>query len=320
MAKKSTSRNAGGSASSLDTADLPVVGMREPCPCGSGRRYKACHGRAASAVFVGPARPFEGFASECDIVAMRELVPAASAALTLIGEHADRPVTLVTVLPMAWPALVRADGSILLGMQVNVGSGDASRDLADALLAALDAEPGEPVAIGRVTAESPRLQDLVDPALALEITVHDTFDFWVDGAGGISDDVRASLERANSYAHPTVKLSSVPSAYWTQMGEKEHLRWVMPHDEETLLDALGRLHADGEDSLGEGTRFVGMFRSQGIVCPVWDLPLGTGAAAIEDPASAFGARLDAALADTSPLTNEQRRARAGLTTRQVTLR
>ena len=28
--------------------DVPVVGGREPCPCGSGRRYKACHGRAAA--------------------------------------------------------------------------------------------------------------------------------------------------------------------------------------------------------------------------------------------------------------------------------
>ena len=323
MGKKSaTKRNTGtdaGSAVAIDSADVPVVGMREPCPCGSGRRYKACHGKSATAVFVGPARPFEGLASECDIVAMREIVPAASARLALVGEHAERVVTLVTVLPMAWPALVRADGSILLGMQTNVGSGDASRDLADALLGALEAEPGEPVALGRVTTESPRLQDLVDPSVPLDIAVHDTFEFWVDG-GEITDEVRASLERANSYAHPTVKLESVPSAYWTQMGEKEHLRWVMPHGEETLLNALARLHAAGEDGIGEGTRFVGMFRTQGLVCPVWDLPLGTGAAAIEEPAKEFGARLEAALADTSPLTSEQRRARAGLTTRQVTLR
>jgi len=324
MGKRSTTKRSSApdarATADIDGADVPVVGMREPCPCGSGRRYKACHGRSAAAVFVGPARPFEGLASECDIVAMREIVPAASAKLALTGEHADREVTLVTVLPMAWPALVRADGSILVGMQINVGSGDASRDLADALLAALDAEPGATVALGRVTAESPRLQDLIDPDATLDITVHDNFEFWVGGSAEVTDDVRASLERANSYAHPTVKLGSVPSAYWTQMGEKEHLRWVMPHDEETLLNALARLHAAGEDSLGEGTRFVGMFRAQGLVCPVWDLPLGTGAAAIEQPAQEFGERLDAALADASPLTSEQRRARAGLTTRQVTLR
>ena len=64
-----------------------------------------------------------------------------------------------------------------------------------------------------------------------------------------------------------------------------------------------------------------MFRAHGLRVP------GLGPAAghrrrppIEEPAEEFGARLDAALADTSPLTSEQRRARAGLTTRQVTLR
>jgi hypothetical protein len=320
MGRKSTFKRSNGPAGDLAGADVPVVGMREPCPCGSGRRYKACHGRSASAVFVGPARPFEGLASECDIVAMRELVPAASTPLALVGEHAGREVTLVTVLPMAWPALVRSDGSILLGMQINVGSGDASRDLADALLAALEAEPGEPVALGRVTSESPRLQDLIDPDVELEVTVHDNFEFWVDGAAEITDDVRASLEQASTYAHPTAKLAGVASAYWTQMGEKEHLRWVMPYDEEPLLNALARLHAAGEDSLGEGSRLVGMFRAQGLVCPVWDLPLGTGAEAIEEPAKAFGERLVAAMADPAPLTNDERRARAGLTTRQVTLR
>ena len=319
MGKKKAAKTS-NSAAMVDPADVPVVGMREPCPCGSGRRYKACHGRQAAAVFVGAARPFEGLASECDIVAMREIVPAASTKLTLVGEYSDRDATLVTVLPMAWPALVRADGSVLIGLQINAGSGDASRDLADALIGALEAEPGATVALGRVTADSPRFQDLVDPDVPLDITVHENFEFWVDGAGEVADDVRASLERASAYAHPTVKLASVPSAYWTQMGEKEHLRWVMPHGEELLLDALARLHAAGEDDLGEGTRFVGMFRAQGLVCPVWDLPLGMGAEAVEEPAAAFGVRLEAAIADQTPLTSEQRRARAGLTTRQVTLR
>jgi hypothetical protein len=251
---------------------------------------------------------------------MREIIPAATAKLTLAGEHADRDVTLATVLPMAWPALVRADGSIMLGLQVNVGSGDASRDLADALLSALVAEPGEPVALNRVTEDSPRLQDLIDIDAPLDITVHESFDFWVEGAGEVAPEVKASLERASAYAHPTVKLASVPSAYWTQMGEKEHVRWVMPQDEEQVLNALSRLHAAGEDSLGEGSRFVGMFRFQGVVCPVWDLPLGTGAAGVEEAAREFGARFDAALASAEPLTNEERRARAGITTRQVTLR
>jgi hypothetical protein len=315
MAKKKSSPP----VATADT-DVPVVGLREPCPCGSGRRYKACHGKAAAAAFTGPSRPFAGIASECDIVAMREVVPAASAPLTLVGPNADRKVSLVTVLPSAWPALVRQDGHILLALQVNVGSGDASRDLANALLAALETEPGLPVPLGRVTSDSPRLQDLIDTETPLDITVFDNFDFWLDSETEVTDDVRASLDRAGAYAHPTVRLAAGAAAYWTQIGEKEHLRWFMPYEEEALLNALARLHAAGEDSLGEGTRVVGMFRSQGLVCPVWDLPLGTGADAIEQPAKDFATRLTAALAVTAPLTDSERRARAGLTTRQVTLR
>ena len=318
MGKKSAAKRT--AVVTADDADVPVVGLREPCPCGSGRRYKACHGRGAAAVIVGASRPFEGFASEGDLVAMREIVPCATTTLTLTGEHAGREVTLVTVLPMAWPALVRQDGQILLALQVNVGSGDASRDLADALLGALEAEPGEPVSIGRVTAESPRLQDLVDPSVPLEIDVREDFSFWVDGAGDVADDVKASLDRASAYAHPTVKLGSVASAYWTRMGDKEFLRWVMPEDEDRVLDGLARLHVAGEDTLGEGTRCIGMFRTQGVVVPVWELPLETGAEAIEDAAAALGMRLRTAMAQSSPLTSEERRARAGLTTRQVTLR
>ena len=40
----------------------------------------------------------------------------------------------------------------------------------------------------------------------------------------------------------------------------------------------------------------------------------------EDPAVAFGARLDEAMADTSDLTVAERRARAGVVSRQLTLR
>ena len=67
-------------------------------------------------------------------------------------------------------------------------------------------------------------------------------------------------------------------------------------------------------------RLVGMFRAHGLLAPVWDLPLGTGAEVLEEPAAAFKAALDEALADTSPLTSEERAARSGLANRQVTIR
>jgi hypothetical protein len=303
---------------------VPVVGAREPCPCGSGRRYKACHGRAAAqAVTELVQRPFEGLAGECDWVALRELVPAATAELTLKdGLPEGVPsVTLATVLPMAWPALRRDDGSVLLALQNDTASGDLSRDLADTLLKALSAEPGTPVAAGRDrAADGPRLQDLLDPAADFAPRVHTGFEFWVpESADGSSAEVSASLERANAAAIPTVRLTSVDHAYWCETPEKNHLRWVMPHPEERLLDALARLHAAGADSLGENTRLVGSFRAHGLMVPVWDLPAGAGADEYEKPAAEFAERLAAALASDAPLTAEERRARGGLTNRQVTL-
>lgn len=304
-------------------ADLPVVGMREPCPCGSGRRYKGCHGRGAIDS-VAVHRSFEGLGSEPDWVALREIVPSATAPLTLAPEYAaalaGREITLATVLPMAWPALVRRDGSILVGLQTSTHSGDTSRDIADAVLRALDCDPGSPVPPGR-PGPGPRLQHVLAPGSTLDVTVHSGFDFWIEGSGAEqSDDVDASLEQANASVVPTQRLTGVDAAYWCRIGPKEHLRWAMPHDEEVLLDALSRLHARGEDSLGEGTRLIGTFRAHGLLVPVWDLVPGTEAAETEVPAAAFRARLDVALAETTDLTEAQRRARAGLANRQVTLR
>ncbi|MFJ8488679.1 DUF5926 family protein [Streptomyces sp. NPDC094038] len=311
-------------AARAEGADVnyPVVGAREPCPCGSGRRYKACHGRAAAhATTELVHRPFEGLAGEGDWVALRELVPAATVELTLKdGLPEGVPsVTLATVLPMAWPALRRDDGTVLLGLQNDTASGDISRDLADTLRRALAAEPGTPVQSRRAPADSPRLQDLLDPKGPFEPVVHDGFEFWVQDAENATPDVAASLERANAAAIPTVKLTGVDSAYWCETPAKNHLRWVMPYPEEQLLDALARLHAAGRSGLGEGTRLVGSFRAHGLTVPVWDLPSGVGAEDVEKPAAEFAERLATALASEAPLTADERRARGGLTNRQVTL-
>ncbi|MEU8591136.1 DUF5926 family protein [Streptomyces sp. NPDC048664] len=306
----------------LKDAEIPVVGAREPCPCGSGRRYKACHGRAAAqAVTELVHRPFEGLAGEGDWVALRELVPAATVELKLRAPlPEDVPsVTLATVLPMAWPALRRDDGSILLGLQNDTASGDISRDLADTLERALTAEPGTPVKGRRAPADGPRLQDLLDPQAAFEPVVHSGFEYWVPDAENATPEVAASLERANAAAIPTVKLAGVDAAYWCETPEKNHLRWVMPHAEEELLDALARLHAAGRSGLGEGTRLVGSFRAHGLTVPVWDLPTGMSADDVEKPAAEFAERLASALASDTPLTADERRARGGLTNRQVTL-
>jgi len=293
------------------------VGPRQPCPCGSGRRYKACHGDPSGVAQSYVSRPFEGLPSECDIIALRELVPAATAPLTTVGAAADRQVTLCSLLPGAAPALVRENGEIWLGLQVQHQYGDPARDLGAVLLKALDAETGV-VGLTAPPGEGPRLQDLVGGD-RLDITVHDGFGYWIEDVER-TPEMEAALEQANGAAMPTTKLAGVEAAYWTNVGPKEHLRWVMPEPEDQLLDALARLHSARKDVIVEGARFVGMFRAHGLLTPVWDLPVGTGAEVLEGPAKAFYDDLQAALADTSDLTTEERSARAGLANRQVTIR
>lgn len=310
-----------GSAKALPVgAEIPVVGGREPCPCGSGKRYKACHGRAereSSARLV--ARPFEGLPGECDWIAMREIVPAATAVVHTGPEYGDLDVTVATVLPMAWPGLRRPDGSILLGLQTAGGSGDPSRDVAEALLRALAAETGRPIVEGELPGPGPRLQDVLADH-PFEVVVHPGFDFWLAPGQAGQHEVRESIERANAAVVPTRRLASVEAAYWCRMTDRCHLRWVLPFDESTVLDGLARLRAAGASHLAEAGRYVGSFRAHGLLVPVWDLPLDTEPEDLEHPAKAFATRLEEAMAVDAPLTAEERRARSGVASRQVTLR
>ncbi|HVF19677.1 MAG TPA: DUF5926 family protein [Mycobacteriales bacterium] len=264
-------------------------------------------------------RPFEGRVDETEWVALREVVPAATTPLTLVGEHAGRSVTLSTVLPMAWPAMVRGDGSVFVGLQTPGRSGDVSRDIGQAIVTALAAEPGAAISNLPRDDAAPRVQDLLDPA-PLEVTVHDGFDYWVEGVADPTGEVAASMERANASVVPTARLRGVESAYWCRMRERCHLRWALPDDEDALLDAMARLAAAKELGLGDGTKYVGAFRAHALLVPVWDLPVDQPAEACEEPAAALRGRLDDALASPRALTDDERRARSGLLSRQLTLR
>lgn len=317
MSKKAKQRNQQAGTSGSASGSTGEVGPRQPCPCGSGKRYKACHGAAGGGAPVFVARPFEGLASECDWIALRELVPAATAPLAV--RDTDRVVRLCTLLPGATPAMVRESGEVWLGLQVQHQYGDPSRELAAVLDRALARDEPGAVGLPAHPGEGPRLQDRLEDA-PLDITVHDGFDFWVSDVDDPDGSLAAAVEQASGAADPTARLASVDAAWWVDAGTKEHLRWVMPHPEDALLDALARLHAAGRSSLGEGTRLVGMFRSHGLLTPVWDLPVGTGPEAVEDPATEVGEALAEALAADADLTSEERSARAGLANRQVTIR
>ncbi|MFC7342456.1 DUF5926 family protein [Saccharopolyspora griseoalba] len=301
-----------------------AVGPRQPCPCGSGKRYKNCHGRSGGAADVIVTRPFEGLAVEPELVALREFVPSATAKLPL-RDGSD--VTLASVLPMAAAALRRTDDVAFVGMQVQTHSGDISRDLTRAIEWVGRAEPGQSLSVvGPESAEPgsipPRLQDVLDPEAKLDVELHSDFSWWLPEDVEPTGEVALSLERANAAIMPTDRLNGVEAAYWVDAGEKAHLRWVRREPEEKLLAAMARLSARGELALGEGSRYAGSFRAHGLLVPVWDLDRDMHAREWDEPAAELGRRLEEALTslDDQQLDAAERRARDGLRGRQVTIR
>lgn len=284
-------------------------------------RNVRAQGKREQDAFVG--RPFEGLLSETEWVAMREVVPAATATVRLtdsVGEQlAGVEVTLATVLPMTWPGLVTPDGRRMLAMQSPARSGDLSRDLAQALELALTAPPNHRVVLSGLPGPGRRLQDMVEPA-PLVVRSHPSFDFWLNTVEPADDEVTAGMKRANSVMEPTVRLSNDLSAYWCKTGGKAQLRWVLPWQEDAALQALSRVYAQDQLTLGEDSRYIGAYRAHGLLIPVWDLPGETAAADWEPVVGKMADALTAAQANEEPLSTAERRARDGLRLRQMTLR
>lgn len=264
-------------------------------------------------------RPFEGLSGEADLVAMRELLPAASAKLRTNADYGSQDVLFVTVLPNMAPALRRQDGMLLIGMQTQAKSGDVSRDYAAAIEAGLELEPGNLVGTLGLLEPGARLQDILDPAVPVEAELHKDFSFWLEEDAERTADLEKALEESAQGMVPSERVAGVEGAFWCSMNH-EFVRWVRPGDEDELWDALARLQAEGKCNLGEGTRFVGAFRSYGVLVPVWELADGTGAEGVAAPLAELAQCLEEALQDDSPLSADARRARAGMVSRQVTLR
>lgn len=171
---------------------------------------------------------------------------------------------------MAAPAMVRDSVEVWLGLQVQHQFGDPARDLGAVLLQAVEAtEPGI-IGLTAPPGQGPRFQDLITDT-EIDITVHDGFGYWIDDVEEQDAGMAAALGQANGAANPTTRLASVEAAYRTDVGTKVHLRWVLPHSEDALLDALAGLHTAGADDIAEGSRLVGMFRAHGLLAPVGDL-------------------------------------------------
>ncbi|NEW58409.1 hypothetical protein GV794_22565 [Nocardia cyriacigeorgica] len=295
---------------------------------GGNRAQRLAERRAAQEqAAASVTRPFQGVAAECDLVALREFVPSATATLKLSpGAAAERSVVLATVLPGAVAALVRAgdEPTGYVGVQVQAEGENPAADIAAAILWTQSAEPGESLSSAESVEGGPALTDVVDPGAALELTVHQDFDWWVPEGVEPDPQVAATIEQAKQAIMPSDRLDlggdAIGAAWWVDAGDKAHLRWVRPEPEDDLMLALARLHAAGGLHLGEGSRFAGSFRTHGLLVPVFDLDPERHASEWTAPAIEFGARLAEALASDAPMSAEERRSRDGLRSRQVTLR
>lgn len=264
-------------------------------------------------------RPFAGFAREIELVAMREILPAATLQVTVSG----KPVTLCTMLPRNAQALIHDDGTIKVALNTRNRSGDPAHDLALVLDRALKAKPGTTIEGLDPRTEAPALTELLDPAEMGTFTLHNNFEFWLDEATERTPEVERAIEESADSIVQMGEVAGHRGAYWADMPHP-FLRWVLSEDEEDVLNALARLRAAGKLNVGEGSDFIGAFRACGLVAPVFQLSdeaeIEHLSADLAEPLAQLTEGLQAALKETTPLTDAERRAKAGIVSRQVSLR
>ncbi len=266
-------------------------------------------------------RPYEGLAAEKELVAMREIIPAATLTARTNAEHGNEEIIFATLLPEGYPAMVRKDGQILIGLQTRSNSGDLSHDAGAAIIAArqFKEDGGDGVVDIDVREPAPRLQDILDLDSFGTMELADSFAFWFDPAEELDAQTKRALEQTSEEIIPTVPVPGVEGMFWAQMNAN-FVRYMTDIDESKLFTALARLHAAGKANLGEDTRFIGAFRAAGIAIPVFELSAGQSAEDVAAAAATLVKELEAALKVNDPMTHDERRARQGLVSRQVTIR
>ncbi|MBF4554344.1 DUF5926 family protein [Corynebacterium suicordis] len=293
-------------------------------PEGMSRRQAKLAARAAErAKLAKDSRPYEGFTAEADLIALQEFVPSAHFAADVKG--ADRKVTIATVLPGAVSALVRAEeegGEAFVALQTQRRGDNPNRDLAYALNWAKTAKPGESLDVGIADGTEPALNELLDPALVPDITVAQDFNWWLTEEALANPQVAATLQQANDSVLPSERVDAKISgaAWWINPGEKAHIRWVRPESENEILNALARVHAAGDLHLGDESKFAGVFRTHGVLVPVWDLDENQDAAHWAAGLEALESKLDAALKNSEALTADEQKSKQTIISREVTIR
>lgn len=296
---------------------------REDLPEGMSRREAKLAARAAEREQLQKdPRPFGGLAAEADLVALQEFVPSATATFDVKGT----PVNIVTVLPGAGAALVREEsegGERFVALQVTSHSQNPGRDLAYALNWVVDAAPGETLQSTVADGSQPELATLLDGSATPTITTYQDFSWWFPEGAQVPPQIQQAFQQANSAVLPSEKVGDgLPGAVWwvNPGGGKAHIRWVRTEDNEArMLSALARIAARGELNLGEGTKFAGVFRTHGVVVPVFDLDPSVDAGAYESALAALDEQIRAEYGKDATLSAEERKQLDTIKSRQVTI-
>ncbi|AKE40112.1 DUF5926 family protein [Corynebacterium camporealensis] len=300
----------------------------EQLPEGMSRRQAKLAARAAErAALEKDPRPYSGFAAESQLIALQEFVPSALAKLDV--KDIDRDVYVTTVLPGASAAMIRdeqAGGAAFVALQVQNHTHNPNRDLAYALNWVKNSEPGATLQSTAADGSQPELKELLDTDAILDIDVHQDFAWWMPEGAQITPEIAQSLQAANDSvieSHEVGHSDEFPgTAFWANAGGgKAHIRWVFPHDNESaLLNALARVAARGDLNLGENTKFAGVFRTHGLIAPVFDLQPEVAHDSYEDELVRVAKELTEELSNDAQLTADERKQLQNIKSRQVTLR
>lgn len=297
---------------------------QEDLPEGMSRRQAKLAARAAErAKLQKDPRPFDGFAMEADLIALQEFVPSAHFVADV--KDAEHKISIVTVLPGAVAALRRSaedGGEAFVALQTQRRGDNPNRDLAYALNWVKQAEPGQSLEVGVSDGTEPALADILNKDAKAEITVAQDFGWWLTEENRNNPQIAATLQRANESVLPSERVAAdiKGAAWWIDPSDKAHIRWVRQEGEEQLLNALARLHAAGELHLGEGSKFAGVFRTHGILVPVWDLDRNRESASWKEGLEALDPKIEEALAKDAPLSADEQKAKQTIQSREVTIR
>lgn len=300
--------------------------QKDAPPEGMSRRQAKLAARAAErAALEKDPRPFTGFAAEPELVALQEFIASGYAKVDVKG--ADRDIYVCSILPGAGAVQVRDSefgGDAFVALQVKGRSHNPGRDLAYALNWAKDARPGETLQSTVADGTQPDLSELIDTDAKLDVQIQDDFNWWVPEKADVPVEVQHAIQQANETVVITRRVEAdVPGAAWfaDQGGGKTYIRWVRVDDDETaLLNALARIAAAGNLALGEGTKFAGVFRTHGLVVPVWDLPVDARPEDYVAELERVDGLISADLGNDAQLNPEERKQLENIKSRQVTIR